>query len=91
MFIFGFLVFILAVVAVGLLYEYHSQAEDWLERLVSEMTHYVSSGPLNTTNSLHAVNIATGHSYLSYGQWHIFGSINTYIHRLVHVHQVRLL
>ena len=27
------------------------QPSDWLERLISEMTYYVSSGTLNSTNS----------------------------------------
>jgi len=42
-YIFGFLVFILVVV--GLFCQYMI---DWLERLVSKMTYYVSSGTLNS-------------------------------------------
>jgi len=49
-YIFGFLVFILVVV--GLFCQYRSQVIGWkVERLVSEMTCYVSSGTLNSTNS----------------------------------------
>ena len=54
MYIFGFLVFILVVV--GLFCQYHSQVITllwyWLERLVPEMTYYVSSGMLNSIYSL---------------------------------------
>ena len=45
MYVFGFLVFILVVVGLFL------SVSNWLERLVSEMTYYVSSGTLNSTNS----------------------------------------
>ena len=57
MYIFGFLVFILVVVGLFLSVPWPS---DWLERLVSEMTYYVSSGTLNSTNStqLYMKNLA---------------------------------
>ena len=46
MYIFGFLVFILVVV--GLFCQYHSQVIGWKD---SEITYYVSSGTLNSSNS----------------------------------------